>query len=79
MLFVDGVDLNKLYYLIINLRSLFYLDTVIIIGITIVAVGGVKLGYALMVDQARLLVNSKTRKIINIVFFRSRKPYLSGF
>jgi threonine/homoserine/homoserine lactone efflux protein len=43
------------------------LDTVIIIGITIFAVGGVKLGYALMVDQARLLVNSKTRKIINIV------------
>lgn len=50
----------------LDLSQVSYLDTVIIIGITIIAVGGVKLGYALMAERARLLVNFKIRKIINI-------------
>jgi threonine/homoserine/homoserine lactone efflux protein len=72
LLITLGDQKATLFYLgffpaFLDLSQISYLDTVIIIGITIVAVGGVKLGYALMADQARLLVNSKTRKIINIV------------
>ncbi|WP_446418216.1 LysE family translocator [Coleofasciculus sp.] len=49
----------------IDISKLSYLDTSIIIGITTVAVGGVKLGYAFMADKARLLMSSKIRKGIN--------------
>ncbi|MBD2182448.1 hypothetical protein [Aerosakkonema funiforme] len=42
------------------------LDTIIIIAITTVAVGGVKLGYAFMADRARLLISSQIKKGTNI-------------
>ncbi|MEQ8975781.1 MAG: LysE family translocator [Coleofasciculus sp. C1-SOL-03] len=51
----------------IDLSQISYLDTIIIIAITTVAVGGVKLGYAFMADKARLLINSRTRKGINMI------------
>jgi threonine/homoserine/homoserine lactone efflux protein len=50
----------------LDLSKISYLDTGIIIAITTVAVGGVKLGYAFMADRARLLITSQTRKGINI-------------
>ncbi len=50
-----------------DISQISYIDTGIIIGITIVAVGGVKVGYALMADRARLLINQQTRKWLNIV------------
>lgn len=50
----------------LDLSKISYLDTSIIVAITIVAVGGVKLGYAFMADRTRFLINSKTRKGINI-------------
>jgi threonine/homoserine/homoserine lactone efflux protein len=49
-----------------DISKVSYFDTGIIIAITTVAVGGVKLGYAFMADRARLFVNSKVRKGINI-------------
>ena len=51
----------------LDISQISYLDTIIIIAITTVAVGGVKLGYAFMADRARLLISSKIRKGINIV------------
>ncbi|MCC5642878.1 LysE family translocator [Nostoc sp. CHAB 5824] len=50
----------------VDISKVSYFDTSIIIAITIVAVGGVKLGYAFMAHRARLLISSKTRKGINI-------------
>lgn len=41
------------------------LDTMIIMAIAAIAVGGVKLIYALMADRARLLVNSHLSRISN--------------
>jgi threonine/homoserine/homoserine lactone efflux protein len=49
----------------VDVSQISYFDTGIIIVITMVAVGGVKLGYALMADRARLLISSKIRKRIN--------------
>ena len=51
----------------LDISQISYLDTIIIIAITTVAVGGVKLGYAFMADRARLLISSKITKGINIV------------
>jgi threonine/homoserine/homoserine lactone efflux protein len=50
----------------LDLSKISYFDTSIIIAITIVAVGGVKLGYAFVADRARLLITSKITKGINI-------------
>ncbi len=50
----------------LDLSKLSYFDTSIIVAITVVSVGSVKLGYAFMADRARLLISSKTRKGINI-------------
>jgi threonine/homoserine/homoserine lactone efflux protein len=50
----------------LDLSKISYFDTSIIIAITIVAVGGVKLGYAFVADRARLLISSKITKGINI-------------
>lgn len=50
----------------VDISQISYLDTIIIIAITTVAVGGVKLVYAFMADQARLLISSKIRKGMNI-------------
>jgi threonine/homoserine/homoserine lactone efflux protein len=50
----------------LDLSKVSYLDTIIIIAVAILSVGGVKLAYAFMADQARLLISSKMRKGINI-------------
>lgn len=50
----------------LDISKISYLDTLIIIVITIVSVGGVKLGYAFMADRAKLLMSSKIRKGMNI-------------
>lgn len=50
----------------LDISHLSYIDTAIIITVTIVAVGGVKIGYAFMADRARLFI-AKTRKSINFV------------
>ncbi|AFZ35301.1 Lysine exporter protein (LYSE/YGGA) [Stanieria cyanosphaera PCC 7437] len=72
LLITLGDQKATLFYLgffpaFLDLSQVSYFDTGIIIGITIVAVGGVKLGYAFMADRARLLISSKTRKIMNLV------------
>ena len=51
----------------LDLSQISYLDTLIIVAITIVSVGGVKLGYAFMADKARLLINANVRKGMNLV------------
>jgi threonine/homoserine/homoserine lactone efflux protein len=71
LLITLGDQKATLFYLgffpaFLDLSQVSYFDTSIIIGITIVAVGGVKLGYAFMADRARLLISSKIRKVINI-------------
>ncbi|MEA5581453.1 LysE family translocator [Nodularia harveyana UHCC-0300] len=50
----------------LDISSISYLDTGVIIAIATVAVGGVKLIYAFMADRARLLFNNKTTKGLNI-------------
>jgi len=50
----------------LDLAKISYFDTGIIIAITTVAVGSIKLGYAFMADRARLFIRSKIRKRINI-------------
>ncbi|MEP0800832.1 LysE family translocator [Funiculus sociatus GB2-M1] len=50
----------------VDISKISYWDTLIIITITIVAVGGVKLGYAFLADRARFFISSKVRKRINI-------------
>jgi threonine/homoserine/homoserine lactone efflux protein len=50
----------------LDISKISYFDTGLIIGITTVAVGGVKLGYAFMADKARLLISSPIRKGMNM-------------
>lgn len=50
----------------LDISEISYFDTGIIIAITTVAVGGVKLGYAFIADRARLIISSKIRKGMNI-------------
>lgn len=49
----------------IDISKLTKIDIVIIIGITTVAVGGVKLGYAIMADRARFLMKSHISQYLN--------------
>jgi threonine/homoserine/homoserine lactone efflux protein len=49
----------------LDLSQVSYVDTIIILAITVVAVGGVKLAYAFMADRARLLISSKIRQGMN--------------
>lgn len=51
----------------LDISKISYGDILIIILMSIVAVGGVKLGYALMAHQARLLMSSKIEKRISIM------------
>jgi threonine/homoserine/homoserine lactone efflux protein len=72
LLITLGDQKATLFYLgffpaFLDLSKISYADTSIIMAITIVAVGGVKLGYALMADRARLLLSSRVGKVINIV------------
>jgi threonine/homoserine/homoserine lactone efflux protein len=50
----------------LDISQISFVDTIIITAITIVAVGGVKIGYALMAHRARLLFSPKVRKRINL-------------
>ncbi len=49
----------------LDLEQMTLVDTGLIIAIAIVAVGGVKLGYALLGDRARWLMRSQARQLIN--------------
>jgi threonine/homoserine/homoserine lactone efflux protein len=49
-----------------DLNQIKFLDTIIIITIAILAVGGVKIGYAFIANKARLFVSNKIRTRINI-------------
>lgn len=51
----------------LDISKISYLDTLIIIAITIIAVGGVKLGYALMAHRARLLMSSNISQKMNFI------------
>lgn len=51
----------------LDLSQISYLDTIIIIAISIVSVGGVKLSYAFMADRARFLISPKIRNGLNTV------------
>ncbi|MCU0536810.1 MAG: LysE family translocator [Hydrococcus sp. Prado102] len=67
-----GDQKASLFYLgffpaFLDLSKISYLDTLIILAITTVAVGGVKLAYAFMADRVRLLIGSKINKVINTV------------
>lgn len=50
----------------VDISRISYGDTIIILAITTVAVGGVKLGYAFMADKTRLPINSKIERGMNI-------------
>jgi len=51
----------------VDVSNISYLDTLIVIAIAILTVGGVKLIYAFIADKSRLLVNKKANKIINFL------------
>ncbi|MFP4007179.1 MAG: LysE family translocator [Spirulinaceae cyanobacterium] len=51
----------------LDLTQITWGDTLIIIGITILAVGGVKLIYAFLALQARQLINPQTNRKLNIL------------
>lgn len=51
----------------IDLSQVSYLDTAIVIGVTFLAVGGVKLFYAFMADRARLMFDPRINKRMNIL------------
>ncbi|MBE9168421.1 LysE family translocator [Pleurocapsales cyanobacterium LEGE 06147] len=72
-LFITLGDLKAiLFYLgffpaFLDLSTVSILDTSIIIVVALVAVGGIKLGYAFIADRTSLLFDrSRTKKIINI-------------
>lgn len=50
----------------VDLSQVSWWDTGVIIAIATVAVGGVKLGYALVANRARLLISGKITKGLNI-------------
>jgi len=71
LLITLGDQKATLFYLgffpaFLDLSKISYFDTIIIVAIAAIAVGGVKLGYAFMADRARLLMSDKIRKGINI-------------
>ena len=49
----------------LDLSKVSYVDAGIIIATAILSVGGVKLGYAILADRARLLVSVKVRRSLN--------------
>lgn len=71
LLITLGDQKATLFYLgffpaFLDISKISVVDTLIIMTITIVAVGGVKIGYALMAHRARLLFSSKIKKRINL-------------
>jgi threonine/homoserine/homoserine lactone efflux protein len=72
LLITLGDQKATLFYLgffpaFLDLTQVSVLDTLIIITIATLSVGGVKLTYALMADRARLLINAKRRKVMNAI------------
>jgi threonine/homoserine/homoserine lactone efflux protein len=70
LLITLGDQKATLFYLgffpaFLDISQISYFDTAIIVAITIVAVGGVKLAYAFMADRARLMITTKLTKGIN--------------
>lgn len=70
LLITLGDQKATLFYLgffpaFLDISKISYFDTAIVIAITTVSVGGVKLGYAFMADRARLLISSKLSKSLN--------------
>lgn len=51
----------------VDISQISYGDTLIILAITTLAVGGVKLGYAVLANQARLWINPKIKRAMNLV------------
>lgn len=71
LLITLGDQKATLFYLgffpaFLDLSKISYGDTLIILAITTVSVGGVKLGYALMADKARSLLSSNIKKGMNL-------------
>ncbi len=72
LLITLGDQKATLFYLgffpaFLDISNISYWDTGIIVAITIVAVGGVKLVYALLADRARLLISSNMTNRMNTV------------
>lgn len=72
LLITLGDQKATLFYLgffpaFVDISKISYFDTIIIIGITILAVGGVKISYAFMADRARLLINSRISQGLNVI------------
>ncbi|QYO65021.1 LysE family translocator [Leptolyngbya sp. 7M] len=72
LLITLGDQKATLFYLgffpaFLDISNISYWDTGIIMAITIVAVGGVKLVYALLADRARLLIRSNMTNRMNTV------------
>jgi threonine/homoserine/homoserine lactone efflux protein len=72
LLITLGDQKATLFYLgffpaFLDLTQITLSETLTIILIAILAVGGVKLIYALMADRARLLINAKRRKVMNAI------------
>lgn len=70
LLITLGDQKATLFYLgffpaFLDLSQITYGDTLVIIAITILAVGGVKLGYALLADRARWLMSAGVRTGMN--------------
>lgn len=71
LLITLGDQKATLFYLgffpaFLDMAQVSYLDTAIIVAITVIAVGGVKLGYAFLANKARLLISSKIKTGMNL-------------
>jgi threonine/homoserine/homoserine lactone efflux protein len=72
LLITLGDQKATLFYLgffpaFLDVSQISYFDTGIIIAITVLAVGGVKLAYAFMADRARVFINFRIRKSMNVI------------
>jgi threonine/homoserine/homoserine lactone efflux protein len=72
LLITLGDQKATLFYLgffpaFLDISKVSTLDLLMVIAIAVITVGGVKLGYAFMADRARLLMNLKIRRRMNIM------------
>ncbi len=71
LLITLGDQKATLFYLgffpaFLDISQISYFDTCIIVAITVLTVGGVKLGYAFMAEKARWLINPQMQKTLNM-------------
>jgi threonine/homoserine/homoserine lactone efflux protein len=71
LLITLGDQKATLFYLgffpaFLDISQISYIDIFTVIAIAVVAVGGVKLGYALLADRARVFIDYRTQKNMNI-------------